>query len=115
MSYLDFVYMGNPEGESLTSMTICAGWTVTGTTVRRRCPSEDTWKKLETLKNRVSDNQNGCAGRTVAGITVRRMWPVVDTWRKIGQWSIREIGMDPMTVRPEYDGLSSGSCSVTQG
>ena len=46
VSYLDYVYMENPEGESLTSMTVCAGWTVTGTTVRRTCLSEDPWKKM---------------------------------------------------------------------
>ena len=46
VSYLDCVYMENPEGESLTSIMVCAGWTIIGTTVRRRCPSEDTWKKI---------------------------------------------------------------------
>ena len=33
--------------------------------------------KMETLKNRVSDNQNGCAGRTVERIKVRRMCQLV--------------------------------------
>ena len=47
VSYLDYVYMDNTEGESLTSMTVCVGRTVTGTMVRRRCPSEDTKKKNE--------------------------------------------------------------------
>ena len=46
VSYLDYVYMENPEGESLTSMTVCVGRTITGKMVRRRCPSEDTWKKI---------------------------------------------------------------------
>ena len=49
VSYLDYAYKENPEGESLTSMTVCAGRTITGTTVRRRCPSEDTkkiWRPL---------------------------------------------------------------------
>ena len=27
-------------------MTVCAGRTVTGTTVRHRCPTVDTWKKI---------------------------------------------------------------------
>ena len=56
----------------LTVMMVCEGWTVEGMIVRRRCPSEDTWKKMETLRNRVSDNQNGYAGRTVEGMTDRR-------------------------------------------
>ena len=42
MFYLDYVYMENPEGESLTSMTACAGRTVVGITVRRTRPFEDT-------------------------------------------------------------------------
>ena len=49
VSYLDFFYMENPEGESLTSMKVYAGRTVTGTTVHRRCPLEDTkkiWRPL---------------------------------------------------------------------
>ena len=79
VSYLDYVYMENPEGESLTSMTVCAGWTITGTMVRRRCPSEDTLKKIETLRRGVSDRHNGHAGRTVVGTTVRHMCPLKDT------------------------------------
>ena len=34
--------------------------------------------------------------------------------KKIGQWGVRVVGTDPMTVRREYDGPSSGSRSVTQ-
>ena len=70
VSYLDFVYMENPEGESLTSMTVYTGRTVTGTTVRRRCPSEDTGNNMETFRRWVSDHHTGHPGRTVEGITV---------------------------------------------
>ena len=79
VSYLDYVYMENPEGESVTSMMECAGRSVTGTTVHRRCPSEDTWKKMETLRRGVSDCHNGHAGRTVVGMTVRHTCPFEDT------------------------------------
>ena len=33
---------------------------------------------------------------------------------KIGQWGVRDVGMDPMTVRRGYNGPSSGSRSVIQ-
>ena len=78
MFYLDYVYKENPEGESLTSMTVCAGRTVTGTTVRRRTLE----KKMETLRTGVSDGHDGHAGRTVVGTTVRHMCPLKDTWKK---------------------------------
>ena len=45
VSYVDFVYMENPDGECLTNMKVCAGETVTGTKNRRRYPSEDTCRK----------------------------------------------------------------------
>ena len=73
--YLDYVYMENPEGESLTSMTVCAGRTVTGTMVRRRTLR----KNMKTLKRGVSDSHDGCPGWTIEGTTVRRICPVVDT------------------------------------
>ena len=57
VSYLDFVYMENPNRESLTSMTVCAGRTITGTTV----------------------HHNGHAGRTIVGMTVRRTCLFEDT------------------------------------
>ena len=37
----------------------CAGRTIEGMKVRRRCLSYDTWKKKETLKTVVSDNHDG--------------------------------------------------------
>ena len=79
VSYLDFVYMENPEGESLTSMTICVGRTVTSTTVRHRCPSEDTLKNMETHRRGVSDHHNGHVVHTVVGMKVRRSCPFEDT------------------------------------
>ena len=33
---------------------------------------------------------------------------------KIGQWGVREVGTDPMTVSRGYDDLSSGSRFLTQ-
>lgn len=36
-------------------------------------------KKMETLRNRVSDNQNSCVGRTVEGMTVRHRCLSEDT------------------------------------
>ena len=33
---------------------------------------------------------------------------------KIGQWDVRAVGTDPITVRRGNDGPSSGSHSVTQ-
>ena len=42
-----------------------AGRIVVCMTVRHIFLLKETWKKLETLRNRVSYNQNGCAGRTV--------------------------------------------------
>ena len=33
---------------------------------------------------------------------------------KIGQWGVRAVETDPMTVRRGYEGLSSKSRSVTQ-
>ena len=75
MFYLDYVYIENPEGESLTSMTVCAGRTITGTTVHRRTLE----KNMETLRGGVSDRHDGRAGRTVVGMTVRHMCPLKDT------------------------------------
>ena len=74
-SYLDYVYMENPEGESLTSMTVCAGRVVADTTVRRRILE----KNMETLRRGVSNRHDGHAGRTVVGITVHHMYPLKDT------------------------------------
>ena len=48
MSYLNYVSVENPKGKSLTSLTVYAGWTVTGMTVHRICPFEDACKKLDT-------------------------------------------------------------------
>ena len=73
--YLDYVYMENTEGESLTSMIVCAGRTVTGTTVRRRTLG----KNMETFTRGVSDRHDSHAGRTVVGMTVRRTCPFEDT------------------------------------
>ena len=78
MFYLDYVYIENPEGESLTSMTVCVGRTVTGTTIRRRTLE----KKMETLRRGVSDSYDGHAGRIVVGPMVRHMCPLKDTWKK---------------------------------
>ena len=75
---LNYVYMENPEGESLTSMTVCAGRTVTSMTVRRRTLE----KKIETLKRGVSNRHDGHAERTVMTTTVRHMCPLEDTWVK---------------------------------
>ena len=57
----------------------CAGRTIKGMTVRRRCTSEGTWKKMETLRTRVSENHDGCAGLTVVLLTVRLRCPSEDT------------------------------------
>ena len=73
--YLDYVYIENPEGESLTSMTVCAGLTVTCTTVHRRTLG----KNLEAYRRGVSDRNDGQAGRTIVGMTVRHMCPLKDT------------------------------------
>ena len=72
MFYLGYVYIENPEGESLTRMTVCAGRTVTGTTVRRRTLG----KNMETFMRGVSDRH---AGRTIVGTMVRHMCPLKDT------------------------------------
>ena len=69
--YLDYVYIENTEGESLTSMTVCAERTVTGTTVRRRTLG----KNMETFMRGVSDRHDSHAGRTVVGMTVRHKSP----------------------------------------
>ena len=79
MFYLDYVYIENPEGESLSSMTACAGRTVTGTMVRRRTLE----KKMETLRRGVSDRYDGHVGRTIVGTTDRHMCPLKDTWKKM--------------------------------
>ena len=79
MFYIDYVYIENPEGESLTSMTVCAGRTITGTTVCRRTFE----KKMETLRGGVSDRHDGRAGWTVVGMTVHHMCPLKDTWKKM--------------------------------
>ena len=73
--YLDYVYMENPKGESLTSMMVCAGRTVTGTTVRRKTLGQN----METHRRGVSDLHDGHEGRTVVGMTVRHMCPLKDT------------------------------------
>ena len=78
MFYLDYVYIENPEGESLTSMMVCAGRTLTGTTVRRRTLK----KKMETLRRGVSDRHDGYVGHTVVGTTVCHMCPLKNTWEK---------------------------------
>ena len=83
--------MENPEGESLTSMTVCAGRTVTGTTVRRKALA----KKMETLRRGVSDRYDGHAGRTVVGTTVRHMCPLKDTWKK----NVRPLETGYLTTR----------------
>ena len=79
MFYLDYVYIENPEGESLTSMTVCAGRTVTGTMVRRRTFG----KNMETHRRGVSDRHDGHTGRTVVGMTVRHMCLLGNTWEKM--------------------------------
>ena len=56
-------------------MMVCAGRTVTGTTVRRRTLE----KKMETLRRGVSDRYDGHAGWTVVGMTVRNMCPLKNT------------------------------------
>ena len=73
--YLNYVYMENPEGESLTSMTVCAGRTVTSTTFRRRTLE----KNMETLRRGVSYRCDGHARQTIMGMTVRHMCPLKDT------------------------------------
>ena len=70
--------MENPEGESLTSMTVCVGRTVTGTMGCRRTLG----RNMETHRRRVSDRHDGHAGRTVVGMTVRHMCPLEDTLKK---------------------------------
>ena len=72
--YLNYIYMENPEGESLTSMIVCAGQTVTGTRVRRRTLE----RNMETLSRGVFDRHDGYAGWTVVGMTFRHM-PLKDT------------------------------------
>ena len=72
---LDYLYMENHERESLTSMTVCAGRTVTGAMVRRRTLE----KNMETLRRGVSDRHDDHAGRTVMGMTIRHMCPLKDT------------------------------------
>ena len=73
--YLNYVYMENPEGESLTSMMVCAGRTVTGTTACRRTLE----RNMETLSRGVFDRHDGYAGLTVVGMTFRHMFPLKDT------------------------------------
>ena len=52
-------------------------------TVHRRCPSEVTQKKLDTLRRWVSDRHDGCAVRTVEGITLYRRCPSEDTYKNL--------------------------------
>ena len=78
-------------------MTVCAGQTVTGTTVRRRCPSEDTWKKMETLRRGVSDRYNSHVGRTFTGTAVRQR-TLEKKWRPYGGVSDRHNGHAGWTV-----------------
>ena len=75
MLYLNYVYTENPEGESLTSMTVCAGRTVIGTAVRHRTLE----RNMETLRRGVSDCHDGHPGRNVVGMTVLHMCPLKDT------------------------------------
>ena len=72
VSYLHYVYMENPEEKSLTTMMVYAGRIVATMTVRRRCPSWDTWGKMETIWRGVSDRYNDYAGRTIESVMVRR-------------------------------------------
>ncbi|WP_353802551.1 hypothetical protein, partial [Acinetobacter baumannii] len=61
---LNYVYMENPEGQSLTSMAVCAGRTVIVTTDRR----EHRFRTLRLLRiwhlEQLSDRRDGPAGRT---------------------------------------------------
>ena len=75
VSYLNYVYMENPEGKSLTSMTVYAGRTVVIMTIR--CGT--LRKSMETLRKGVSDRHNGYAGKTIEFMTVRRRCPFEDT------------------------------------
>ena len=56
-------------------MMVCAGRTVTGTTVRRRILG----KNMETHRRGVSDRRDSHAGRTIVGMTVRHTRPFDDT------------------------------------
>ena len=58
-------------------MTVCAGRTIIGMTVRRRTLE----KNMETLSRGVSDRHHGRAGWTVERMTVRHMCPLKDTWK----------------------------------
>ena len=49
------------------------------------CLLKDTKKKRETLRKRVSHNQNGCEGQTVVGMTVHHMCPLKDTRKR---WTV---------------------------
>ena len=60
----------------------CAIRTVEGTMFRNRCPSEDTWKTMKTLRTTVSDNHDGSAGHTIVLMTVCHMFPLKDTYKK---------------------------------
>ena len=69
-----------PSGDgSLTIMTVVKD----GLSRARRSivdfPKKIHRKRWETLRNRVTDNQNGYAGWTVVPTTVHRMCPLVDT------------------------------------
>ena len=46
VSYIDYVYLENPEEESLTNMTVYEGRTIATMTVRRRSSSWETLKKV---------------------------------------------------------------------
>ena len=94
-------------------MTVCAGWTITGTTVRRRCPSEDTWGKKQTLRRGVSDRHNGHAGRTFVKTTVRHMCPLKNT-QKNGERPLEIGSLTTRMVVEEDDGLSQMSLEDTQ-
>ena len=83
-------------------------------TIHHRCPSEDTWKKLETLRNRVSDYHDGLYRTDRRGNDGLSHVSVCGHLDKIGQWGVRDVGTDPMTVRHGYDSPSSGSRSVIQ-
>ena len=83
MCYLDYLYIEYPEGDSLTSMTVCAG----GPSQARRCivgvRRRILKKNMVTLSRGVSDRHDGLARWTVMGMAVHHMCPLKDTWKKM--------------------------------
>ena len=73
VSYLDYVYMENPEGQFVKEGLLQVQRSVVG--VRQRTLE----KNMETLRRGVSDRHNGHAGRTVMGMTVCCTRPFEDT------------------------------------